>query len=68
MGEKGTGTVQVPCAGASEGCKRVIKVIYSAQKMTVENPFGPGTVTGFDLTNAKETIQTNNVTCPFGEM
>ena len=67
MSERGTGLCELPCEGASLGCRKRIKVIYTAQRISQENPVGPRTVSGFDVINAKETIQVNNVPCAFEE-
>jgi hypothetical protein len=65
LGERGTGQCELRCDGP--GCKKRIKAIYTAPKISRGNPYGPGTVSGYDLINAKETIQTNNVPCAFEE-
>lgn len=69
IGAKGAGTCQEPCAGAIEfGCPVWVKVTYEGKKVTIENPYGKGTVTGFDKVDGKQRIEvTTGVQCVFGE-
>lgn len=68
VGKKGTGESTIPCAAAELGCKKKIKVILTASKITEENPHESGEKDGFDVLNGTKTIQTNGSPCELGDM
>lgn len=68
VSRKGTGVSTIPCAAADLGCRKIIKVILTAPRITKENPHESGVKSGFDVLRARETIQTNGSPCECGDM